>query len=236
VLIYPKSAQQNNYYGNTTIEVFISKTGSVMDARVIRSSGYAVLDNAAKEYCEKVIFNPAMAGGSPINSRSVLKVKFDLSNQDTFEKAYVSGIKKLFNKIEEVAENEKYNVQNEILTKHKEFLANMQDETNCNSIMIKILSPEITEQWKAYMEYCALTFLIYHDFLTKFPDYKNIYDVKSELKNEVAQVLLKLSRMPGEKFDSHFEKDKILLLIKNFIQKNYPDLNINDAGDQALNS
>jgi hypothetical protein len=195
-----------------------------------------VLDNAAKEYCEKVIFNPAMAGGAPINSRSVLKVKFDLSNQEEFEKSYVSGIKKLFNKIEEAAENERNSIQNEILTKHKEFLANMQDEINCNSIMMKILSPEITEQWKAYMKYCALTFLIYHDFLTRFPDYENISDVKGELKNTVIQNLSKIERISAEKFDSNFEKDRFLLLIKNFIQKNYPDLNINNTGDQALNS
>lgn len=236
VLIYPKLAQQNNYFGNTTVEVFISKTGSVMDARVIRSSGYSVLDNAAKEYCEKVIFSPAMAGGTPINSRSVLKVKFDLSNQDTFEKAYVSTIMKLYAKIEQAPEMERSGIQKEILMKHKEFLGNLQEETHCNSIMLKILTPEITEQWESYMKYCALTFLIYHDFLTRYPDYENISDVKGELKNTVTQNLSKIERISAEKFDSHFEKDRFLLLIKSFFQKNYPELDINHAGNQALNS
>ena len=40
--------------------------------------------------------------------------------------------------------------------KHKEFIGNMHDEANCNQIMMKILSPEITEQWKEYMKLLSI--------------------------------------------------------------------------------
>ena len=69
--------------------------------------------------------------------------------------------------------------------KHKEFIGNTHEEANCNQIMMKILSPEITEQWKEYMKFCPMTFLIYHDFLNRFPDYKDTFDVKLELKRTV---------------------------------------------------
>ena len=158
-LIYPKEAQQNNYSGVTTVEVFISKTGNVRDTRVLRSSGYTILDEAAQEYCEKIIFNPAMTSGSPINSRSVLKIKFDLSDQESFGKSYVSEIKKLYSKVQDAADFEKTTIQREILMKHKEFLGNMQADYNCNNVMMKIISAEVADQWKDYMKYCSLTFL-----------------------------------------------------------------------------
>lgn len=235
-LIYPKMAQQNNYFGNTTVEIFISKTGHVFDARIISSSGYSVLDTAAKEYCEKIVFNPAMANGIPINSRSIFKIKFDLSDQETFGKMYVTQIKKLYSQLSNANETEKYILQNEILMKHREFIGNMNEKANYNPVIMKILLPDITEQWQAYTKNCPLTFLIYHDFLNRFPDYKDNSNVKIELKNTVIKNLEKLERISADKFDKVSEKDNLLFLIKNFIQKNYPDLNLNNVKGQALNS
>ena len=75
------------------MEIFISKTGSVLETKVLHSSGYIVLDEAAKEYCNKITFNPALANGIPINSRSIFKVRFDLSDQEAFGKTYVAEVK-----------------------------------------------------------------------------------------------------------------------------------------------
>ena len=53
-----------------------------------------------KEYCEQDhIQSCHWQMESPINSRSIFKVKFDLSDQEAFGKTYVSEIKKLYNKV-----------------------------------------------------------------------------------------------------------------------------------------
>lgn len=236
VLIYPKSAQQNNYTGNTTVQIFISKLGKVIDAKVLRSSGYVVLDDAAKDYCERITFYPAMVNGIPINSKSIYKVKFDLSDQESIERAYILEIKKLYNQILETSESEKYSIQKEILMKHKEFIGNMLEGSNYNTIMMKILTHDIAEEWKAYIKYCPLTFLVYHDFLTRFPDFKDISDVKIELKKTLDLNTDTLEKISIQKFDNPLEKENLLLRIKNFIQRNYPDLNINNnVINQTLN-
>lgn len=236
ILIYPKEAQQNNLTGNSVVEIFISKTGTVMEARVINSSGYAVLDNAAKDYCEKIIFNPALAGGNPINSRSVFKVKFDLSNQDAFEKSYVAHIKKLYHEIEGASEQERHDIQRNIFSRHKEFYGNLQDSENCNAIILRVISSEIGDQWKVYMKYCPLTFLVYHDFVQRFPDFANITDAKEELRTNVLQNLTNISQLPASKFDTPIERENFIQLIKSFVQKYYPEISIRIENEIVINS
>ena len=236
VLIYPKQAQLNNYTGNTSVQLFISKSGNVIEAKVLNSSGYAVLDNAAKDYCEKITFYPASANGLPINSRSIVTVKFDLSNEESFGKTYILEIKKLYKQIPEATELEKYYLQKDILMKHEEFIGNTLDEKNCNKTILKVLSNDIAEEWEAYVKYCPLTFLVYHDFLTRFPDYKNASDVKIELKKTVELNIKTLESISVEKFDSPMEKENLLLLIKNYVQRYYPYLINSNAMNQTLNS
>jgi TonB family protein len=235
-LIYPKEAKQNNFTGNTTVEIFISKTGSVLDTKILQSSGYNILDDAAKEYCDKITFNPATANGIPINSRSIFKVKFDLSDQQAYGKKYVSDINKLYSNLTDESVIEKYSVERDILNKHKEFIGNMQDAADYISTIKKILLPEITEQWEAYMDYCPLTFLVYHDFMTRFPDYEDISNVKIDLNNAVNNDLRILEKIPAQDFENPSEKEALSSFIRNFIRMKYPDLNFNHVMHQAINS
>ena len=236
VLIYPKSAQQNNFTGNTSVQLFISKSGKVIEAKVLKSSGYAILDNAAKDYSEKITFYPASVNGLPINSRSIFTVKFDLSSEESFGKTYISELTKLYSQIPDATEQEKYYLQKDILMKHEEFIGNMLDGKNCNKIIMKVLSNDIAEEWEAYVKYCPLTFLVYHDFLTRFPAYKDASDVRIELKKTIELNIKTLEGISVEKFDSPMEKENLLLLIKNYAQRNYPNLINSNVMNQTLNS
>jgi len=47
--LYPVLAQRNRYEGTVTIEILVDASGAVAEARVFKSSGYSVLDDAALE-------------------------------------------------------------------------------------------------------------------------------------------------------------------------------------------
>jgi protein TonB len=50
---YPGVAQRNHYEGTVTIEISVSETGAITEAKVYKSSGYPVLDEAALEVVKR---------------------------------------------------------------------------------------------------------------------------------------------------------------------------------------
>jgi TonB family protein len=235
-LIYPKTAQQKNYTGKTSVYVFVSKEGTVLETDVYKSSGYDVLDSAALDYCKKITFNPATVNKTPVNSRTIFTIKFDLSDQQSFARAYVAEIDKLLEELSEAAESEKFQIQKEILFTHKEFLGNVPAGSNPNSTLMKVIADDLAEEWRPYRKSCPLTFLVYYDFLKRFPTYNDISSVKNELTKAVNNDLKTLEKTPVGDFDNPAERDKLSLLIRNYIKTNYPDLNINHIMNRAINS
>ncbi|MEO7495359.1 MAG: TonB family protein [Massilia sp.] len=62
---YPKEARRYEHTGRVTLGFLISKGGTVVDAKVIKSSGYAELDGAALTGISKCRFRPASENGVP---------------------------------------------------------------------------------------------------------------------------------------------------------------------------
>ena len=55
---YPKIALKRGYEGILKLKIFISKNGEVTDIKVIKSSGYAILDNSGIDAAKKSRFYP----------------------------------------------------------------------------------------------------------------------------------------------------------------------------------
>jgi TonB family protein len=76
--IYPARARMYNAGGEVRVQVDISETGRVTDAKAI--SGHPLLRDAAVEAVRKWIFNPTMLDGIPITTRIVLNFDFSVPN------------------------------------------------------------------------------------------------------------------------------------------------------------
>jgi TonB family protein len=63
---YPKEAFDAHAEGMVTLELCVSKTGTVESAKVKTSSGFALLDDAALGWVAKSLFDPATRNGKPI--------------------------------------------------------------------------------------------------------------------------------------------------------------------------
>lgn len=64
--IYPKIAKQAGLAGKVTVMALVDKTGSVQDAKVLKSSGITSLDEAAVNAAFKCRFKPGIQNGRPI--------------------------------------------------------------------------------------------------------------------------------------------------------------------------
>jgi protein TonB len=63
--VYPKEAIRNEWTGRVTIAFLIGVDGTVKDAKIVKSSGHDVLDNAARDSLSLCRFKPATVDGKP---------------------------------------------------------------------------------------------------------------------------------------------------------------------------
>ena len=79
--VYPRIARESGWEGTVLIRVAVQPDGSPESVRIRRSSGHAVLDNAAVEAVKKWRFSPAKDGNIPIRSIVEIPINFDLRKQ-----------------------------------------------------------------------------------------------------------------------------------------------------------
>ena len=77
MLSYPERARRENREGTVRVEITIDVAGNVLSAHVIESAG-DVFDNAALDAINRIKFEPAMVGESPVSVRVTIPVKFKL--------------------------------------------------------------------------------------------------------------------------------------------------------------
>ena len=65
---YPAEAAKQNYQGMVTLHFLVGADGKVKESRMLKSSGYPALDDAALVAISKCSFNPPMANGKPVNA------------------------------------------------------------------------------------------------------------------------------------------------------------------------
>ncbi len=79
--VYPAFARRLGYEGRVVLHIQVLATGSVGTVRVERSSGYAVLDEAALESVKRWRFKPAQRGGQPVDATLLVPITFKLQGQ-----------------------------------------------------------------------------------------------------------------------------------------------------------
>ena len=75
---YPLLARKRGYEGEAIVRVEVSRAGQVNAAEVVKSSGFDILDNAAREAVARWQFQPATRDGRPTAGRIDVPIEFRL--------------------------------------------------------------------------------------------------------------------------------------------------------------
>lgn len=75
---YPRIAKLRGWEGEVLFEVLVLKNGRVGELKLLTSSGYKSLDDAAKKALVRWLFQPAIESGLPIDSHVRVPIKFSL--------------------------------------------------------------------------------------------------------------------------------------------------------------
>ena len=75
---YPKGARQRGEQGDVILEIRVNAEGTVDGVKVVVSSGFGELDEAAVKAARMAKFSPARSGHDPVASTARLKLQFKL--------------------------------------------------------------------------------------------------------------------------------------------------------------
>lgn len=225
-LIYPAEAEGKNYVGVAEVYITLSETGAVDKVSLLKSSGYEVLNNTALDYCKQMVFEPAKKNGEPVSCKVIQKVNFNLLDENFSFEDYVRQMKKLYRLEKNAEDEEKNNIQNEILRKHDHLIYRFSNVVNFNSAMERVILPETYSKWKSSWDDYPLTFLLYHDFIQRYPEYNDLEIAKKYLKDALESDLQFIQRTKLTDADEEEAKTKLVSEIMEFIKKNYPDIQI----------
>lgn len=78
--VYPFLARRQGQQGEVTLNVKVGPDGNPLRVTIAHSSGYRLLDQAARKAVQKWRFHPALADGRPVAGRVIVPVKFRLTN------------------------------------------------------------------------------------------------------------------------------------------------------------
>lgn len=228
-LFYPLVAYENAYTGTPRVILYINKNGTVERAQILKSSGIVVLDSAAVVYSRNFVFNPAKINGKPVNSRMAMDIKFKLSNEKWDALSYVEEVKDLYDQIAEAIPIDRIAIEKQILEQHNEFVSKMKDLNNYNRFIGMVIKPNIYNEWKNDWDSWPLSFLLYHDFIQRFPDYSDLDQVKEELKNSLKYDIQYIKSSTYQSRVTNIEKNILLSKIRKLVENKYPSM-INDIG------
>jgi TonB family protein len=234
-LMYPKLAQINSYTGNAKILFDINKDGKVSNVRVAQSSGSKILDNSAIEYCNNLIFEPAKVNGNPVKVRMSKVVKFLISKMDMLANNYINEINRLYLVLKNCDVRERLNIERKILHAHIDFVREMRDALNFNTYAALVISKNITEKWDENWDSWPLSFLIYYDFVQRYPDYDSLQYVK-QLMFKAAKFdidYIKNSSDSGTK--PGLQAESLISKIKRFMKIHNPDFELNKIQSNRKN-
>ena len=235
-LLYPKAAQENNYYGKTEIVLNVSKTGKVDDVKIIKSSGYPVLDSASVAYAKSLLFNPATAHGRPVSARVKWSVQFKFSDNIINSEHYVQQIKQLYDAAQNSANPQRNKIISNIFNLDTEFVNEMWDGQTFNNTIAQVMLPGSSSKWEKVWDGYPLSFLLFHDLIQRFPNYDNLELVKKELikclHSDIQYIKQSINRNEATKD----KNEKLILMIKNFIEDKYPLIKLDEKVFQDINS
>ncbi len=75
--VYPQEAALNGQHGTVVVVIHVSPTGTAAGVDLLRSSGYVLLDRAARDAVLRWRFLPAVKDGQPVASDMTMGFEFD---------------------------------------------------------------------------------------------------------------------------------------------------------------
>jgi TonB family protein len=237
---YPLEAQKDGKSGKVLLNLFITADGNIDKVNINKSSGYKILDDAAVEYGKKLRFSPATEAGKPKSVVMTWLVTYETLTAFFQPKEYAAKIQDFYKLAAQASDKEKSEVLDKILLEHDEYVSYSQNHLfeNFNEQIKLFLLPEVANQWAVFFEDWPLRFIVYHDFITRFPSSEKTSFATSKLIELLKNDIKNIKSMA--KSVTSIERNRVVYMktIYSFLQNNYPEsitADMKSEADQYMN-
>lgn len=194
-LDYPLSAQLKRIEGEVVLGVFVSKDGKAQEVRLLQSSDYEELDDAAIKFAEVTQFEPGMVDGEPIGTWTKLLLRYKLTEVAFDKDRWLFMVRRFYNNIEKESEGKKRDTLLKKLYAAYDGLFNYvesYDDPDINSTIREVLKDEVERKWRPFYAMHAAPFTVLDDFLARYPDSKLTERAKEDLIREIINIEYKI--------------------------------------------
>jgi len=222
---YPVEAMDKGMEGTSNVNVLVGQDGEVLAVEMMKSSGWDLLDRAAKQFARYMEFQPARQGNKPVEIWINTDIVYRFAAPLAFPEKKMDGIVALKIAL----------TQNDV-KQHKaqlsELFDKLKDFSSCeyewpviciNEQLKRTVAEDIYSPWELYSVSHHLGFLLFHDFLNSYSptshdaavSHEIVQSLKKALKNQDA------GEVPIFKMQTHFRFQKD---VRSFIVQHYPAL------------
>ena len=215
--------------------MFVTDKGNVSQAYLKESSGHKLLDDAALKYANQLKFKPARKSGQDKSVWMTWLVNYNLETAFFVPREYAEKVNNLFLQIEQASDEEKSALYKEILFTHEGYIIEMNKHpyNNYNEFLKLFVLPEVYEQWKFMWVKWPLKFVVYHDFILRYPDADEKTFAENMMLDLIKNDILRIRKLAREHTILLREKDVYLETIYKFLKKQYPEAIDDDLKEEA---
>ncbi len=223
-LRYPMDAQLKRQEGLVRMRLLISEKGLVTKTRLVQSSGFAQLDEAAAEYASGLRFAPATRNGNPEPALIGWRVRFQIEDKSAEALAYVEKVAALY----DAAATGPLVVQKaarEILDAHETFATLSTDAVSVNEYVKLVIQADTYSDYMLVWGSCPLRFVLFDDFIRRFPHVE---------RNRAAELLQKFAledaryirQLCFAQHDREAKSGPVLATVRSVLSHRYPGIGL----------
>lgn len=203
---YPREAYEYNISGSVQLKVMIDEQGNVALADIYRSSGSQLLDQSALDMIKTAKFEPGTVNGKvekfwlniPIN------YNLDVEKLSKFEiQTWLDSVRYYYSELGTGNTESELIAMNELFFEYQ-FMAHKSSETRsfeANKSILQVIDQRISEKWGNFEQLWPLGFILFKDYMDRFPDSYYAQRSKEELINYLTrEIKLTESQADNEKY------------------------------------
>lgn len=172
VLDYPPEAILEHQQGTLVVRFQILEDGSAHGFKINQSTGVPILDQAGMELMERLECLPAVVDGKRQATWVDQKVIFEILPTDFDPFAWRNSTSSLIRALEHPDPARRQRLEEQLYEKCGEHMSSVisRPEFLLNGLALGIATPTVARQWGPYAKTFPMSFLMFADFLERFPD------------------------------------------------------------------
>ncbi len=223
---YPEEAQNKGIEGVVNIYVYINDSGNVKASKIVNSSNYNLLDEAAKAYVMQMKFKPAYVDKKAIGIWLSYKINYTfIDSGENFQlEVHLNNLAQYLNDAASGSGSERQQAIQMVMELNRRYTDFVREypENNYNQMIAKQLTRNTIDDWGRFFDFWPLTFILNYDLIVRFPEYSNIISIKDQMMTLMYEDLTRAVQIDQSGSELTQRSVEFAKELRAYLNQNYP--------------